>query len=120
MQELAAGEQVALWFRKIELLNLIGNVAPLIGLAGTVWGMIQAFFATANLPTGANKAEYLAKGIYVALVTTFAGLAVLAPAAMPALAAALPAVVRSTNHGLRFSASGSISRSRLRSSSVLS
>ena len=44
--------------------------------------MIQAFFATANLPTGANKAEYLAQGIYVALVTTFAGLAVAIPAAV--------------------------------------
>ena len=44
--------------------------------------MIQAFFATANLPTGANKAEHLAEGIYVALVTTFAGLSVAIPAAI--------------------------------------
>ena len=47
-----------------------------LGLLGTVWGMILAFFATANLPTGANKVQALADGIYQALVTTLAGLAV--------------------------------------------
>lgn len=44
--------------------------------------MIQAFFATANLPVGANKAESLAEGIYTALVTTAGGLVVAIPAAM--------------------------------------
>jgi biopolymer transport protein ExbB len=44
--------------------------------------MIAAFFATANLPVGANKAESLAEGIYFALVTTAAGLVVAIPAAM--------------------------------------
>ena len=44
--------------------------------------MFGPFFHTANLPTGANKAEFLANGIYVALVTTFAGLAVAIPAAV--------------------------------------
>ena len=41
--ELAASEESAKWFRKIEILNVIGNLGPLIGLAGTVWGMILAF-----------------------------------------------------------------------------
>ena len=69
-------------YTNVRWLSLSAGVAPLMGLLGTVWGMIQAFFATANLPTGANKAEYLAQGIYVALVTTFAGLAVAIPAAV--------------------------------------
>ncbi len=69
-------------YTNVRWLSLAAGVAPLLGLLGTVWGMIQAFFATANLPTGANKAEYLAQGIYVALVTTFAGLAVAIPAAI--------------------------------------
>ena len=56
----------------------------MMGLLGTVLGMIKAFFATASLPTGANKAEALAEGIYEALVTTAAGLCVAIPAAIAA------------------------------------
>ncbi len=67
-------------YTNVRWLSLAAGVTPLLGLLGTVWGMINAFFVTANLPTGANKAEYLADGIYVALVTTFAGLAVAIPA----------------------------------------
>lgn len=69
-------------YANVRWLGLAAAVSPLLGLLGTVWGMINAFFATANLPTGANKAEALAQGIYVALVTTFAGLAVAIPAAV--------------------------------------
>jgi biopolymer transport protein ExbB len=68
--------------RNVRTLNLAATVTPLLGLLGTVWGMIQAFFVTANMPVGANKAEALAEGIYVALVTTFTGLAVAIPAAL--------------------------------------
>ncbi|MBN2021782.1 MAG: MotA/TolQ/ExbB proton channel family protein [Pirellulales bacterium] len=69
-------------FANIRWLVLAEGVAPLLGLLGTVWGMILAFFATANLPTGANKAQVLAEGIYQALVTTLAGLTVAIPAAL--------------------------------------
>ena len=69
-------------YRNVRTLNLAAAVTPLMGLLGTVWGMIEAFFATANLPVGANKAESLAEGIYFALVTTAAGLLVAIPAAM--------------------------------------
>ena len=44
--------------------------------------MILAFYTTANLEAGANRAAELAQGIYVALITTFAGLCVAIPAAM--------------------------------------
>jgi biopolymer transport protein ExbB len=44
--------------------------------------MIIAFYTTANLEAGANRAAELAQGIYVALITTFAGLCVAIPAAI--------------------------------------
>jgi len=78
----ANDREAARLYANVRWLGLAAGVSPLLGLLGTVWGMIQAFFATANLPTGANKAEHLANGIYVALVTTFAGLAVAIPAAV--------------------------------------
>jgi len=74
--------EAARLYTNVRWLSLAAGVAPLLGLLGTVWGMIMAFFATANLPIGANKAEALAEGIYTALVTTFAGLAVAIPAAV--------------------------------------
>lgn len=69
-------------YSNVRTLNLAASVTPLLGLLGTVWGMIQAFFVTANMPDASNKGEALAQGIYVALVTTFAGLAVAIPAAV--------------------------------------
>jgi len=53
-----------------------------MGLFGTVWGMIRAFFDTTQLSAGQNKADFLAEGIYVAIVTTLGGLAVAIPAAI--------------------------------------
>ncbi len=69
-------------YGNVRTLNLAAAITPLLGLLGTVWGMIEAFFVNANLPANANKAEMLAGGIYVALVTTAAGLVVAIPAAM--------------------------------------
>ncbi len=74
--------EAARLYANVRWLSLAAAVTPLMGLLGTVWGMIMAFYQTANLPTGANKAEVLADGIYVALVTTFAGLSVAIPAAV--------------------------------------
>lgn len=74
--------EAARLYANVRWLGLAAGVSPLLGLLGTVWGMIQAFSVTANLPTGANKSQALAEGIYVALVTTFAGLAVAIPAAV--------------------------------------
>ena len=36
-------KESARWFRKIDVLSVIGNLGPLVGLAGTVYGMILAF-----------------------------------------------------------------------------
>ncbi len=66
----------------VSWLTLAAAVAPLIGLLGTVWGMIQAFYDTTQLVAGQNKAEVLAQGIYTALVTTLSGLVIAIPAAV--------------------------------------
>jgi len=74
--------EAAKLYRNVRPIELQISVAPLLGLLGTVQGMIMAFFQTANLGNAPNIAEKLAQGIYVALVTTFAGLCVAIPAAV--------------------------------------
>jgi biopolymer transport protein ExbB len=76
--ELAASEQVAAWFRRIEPLNIIGNLGPLIGLAGTVWGMIIAFTTLGEAGGQANPAT-LSLGISKALFHTLLGLCLAIP-----------------------------------------
>lgn len=74
----ASREQAARLFRKIEYLSVIGTLAPMLGLLGTVWGMILAFL---EFESKANpQVAELAPGIYKALVTTLMGLAVAVPA----------------------------------------
>ena len=68
--------------RRIEWLSIIGSVAPMIGLFGTVWGMINAFTGIVQAGGQPEPAD-LAGGISTALVTTWWGLVV----AIPALAA---------------------------------
>lgn len=74
----AAAEQSARLFRKIEYLSVIGNLAPMVGLLGTVTGMIFAFQQVASTQGAAGAAD-LAEGIYQALVTTVGGLIVAIP-----------------------------------------
>lgn len=62
-------------------LALSAQVTPMLGLLGTVQGMILAFFKISTLPPGVSRAQELAASIYMALVTTFAGLCVAIPAA---------------------------------------
>jgi biopolymer transport protein ExbB len=78
----ALAEQSARLLRKIEYLSVIGNIAPMVGLLGTVTGMIFAFQRVAATQGAAGAGE-LAEGIYQALVTTVGGLLV----AIPSLAA---------------------------------
>jgi biopolymer transport protein ExbB len=74
----ATAEQSARLFRKIEYLSVIGNIAPMVGLLGTVTGMIFAFQRVA-VTQGSAGAGDLAEGIYQALVTTVGGLIVAIP-----------------------------------------
>src|SRR5207253_7102619 len=74
--------QTANQFRSIEHLNVIGNLGPLLGLLGTVLGMIEAFQAMNAAGGQANPAD-LAGGISKALAHTMLGLIL----AVPCLAA---------------------------------
>src|SRR4051794_34099767 len=73
------GERIANVLRKyLRVLNGVSTVSPLLGLLGTVWGMIQAFNVIASSPA-MGRAEMLAGGISVALITTATGLLVAIP-----------------------------------------
>jgi len=63
----------------LHILELIGRLAPLIGLLGTVLGMVEAFRQVAS-SKGAVDPSLLAGGIWEALITTVAGLFVAIPA----------------------------------------
>lgn len=76
--ELAASEESAKWFRKIEVLNVIGNLGPLVGLAGTVWGMILAFTTLGQAGGQAGPSD-LSLGISKALFHTLLGLCLAIP-----------------------------------------
>jgi biopolymer transport protein ExbB len=76
--EMAASEECARWFRKIEPLNIVGNLGPLLGLAGTVWGMIIAFTSLGEGGGQANPGT-LALGISKALFHTLLGLLLAVP-----------------------------------------
>ena len=63
--------------RSLRPLSVIATIAPLLGLLGTVYGMISAFGAASA--QGVGKGDALAVGIYEALVTTAAGLTLAIP-----------------------------------------
>ena len=77
--EQRAEELVLLRFRSLEWLNILGQVSPMIGLFGTVYGMIVAFQTIASTGGSADPVM-LAGGIGTALVTTFWGLLIAIPA----------------------------------------
>ena len=71
-------EQVTLLERFMWILKITATVTPLVGLLGTVMGMIKAFNVKAA--QGVGNPEMLAGGISMALITTAAGLSVAIPA----------------------------------------
>jgi biopolymer transport protein ExbB len=77
--EEAASREVGGLSKALEPLLVVHLLAPLLGLLGTVWGMIVAFGQIA-LSDGLGRPELLADGIQQALVTTAAGLTVAIPA----------------------------------------
>jgi len=75
-----AGDRVADGLKRfLRVFHAISNVAPLIGLLGTVLGMISAFESMSDNAVGGNP-ESLAAGISEALITTAGGLLVAIPA----------------------------------------
>ncbi len=77
-----AAREVARLEKHLSHLEVVAQVAPLVGILGTVWGMVTAFGGVAGgLAAGVGvDGERLTGGIAQALVTTGAGLAVAIPA----------------------------------------
>lgn len=82
IQEAMEGEgqrgAAALW-QRISWLNNVGMIAPLMGLLGTVWGMIQAFGSIA-LDDAEVRGLRMAESVSQAMITTAAGLLIAIPA----------------------------------------
>jgi len=76
--EEAGEDQTGKLYRRTEVLNVIGVIAPMLGLTGTVLGMIEAFTTIAALE-GMARPQELAGGIGQALITTLLGLLVAIP-----------------------------------------
>jgi biopolymer transport protein ExbB len=76
--EISLSEQRLLLERNLSTLGTMGNIAPLIGLLGTVWGIMRAFNDMAH--TGSAGPSVVAAGVAEALLTTAAGLVVAVPA----------------------------------------
>ncbi|MBK9039749.1 MAG: MotA/TolQ/ExbB proton channel family protein [Bdellovibrionales bacterium] len=78
MEEVLSSENAKLE-KRTSLLSMIGNVSTLIGLLGTITGMIKSFSAV-SLANGAEKATILSTGISEAMNCTAYGLVVAIPA----------------------------------------
>ena len=75
----AADNEAVRLHQKISWLALLGNIGPMCGLLGTVWGMIQAFSSIALDPAQV-KGMTMAYSVSKAMITTAAGLMLAIPA----------------------------------------
>jgi biopolymer transport protein ExbB len=78
--QIALSEQKMLLDRNLGILGTMAAVSPLIGLLGTVWGIMRAFHDMARI--GSAAPSVVASGVAEALVTTAAGLVIAVPALM--------------------------------------
>src|SRR5437016_3433267 len=78
--QIALSEQRLLLERNLSWIGTMGNTAPLIGLLGTVWGIMRAFHDMAR--TGSAGPSVVAAGVAEALFTTAAGLLIAVPAVL--------------------------------------
>jgi biopolymer transport protein ExbB len=77
---LDAGERASNGLRKyVRVFNAVSTITPLMGLLGTVFGMIRAF-NDISTSDAMGRPEFLARGISEALITTAAGLSIAIPA----------------------------------------
>lgn len=76
--EIAASNACSRWTRPLDMLRIIGELGPLIGLAGTVWGMILAFVRLGQAGGSAGPTD-LSLGISKALFHTLLGLVLAVP-----------------------------------------
>ena len=70
------GRQAGLLWQRLQYLMDIAVIAPMVGLLGTVWGMMVSFSGLESGVSMINKADTLANGVSQAMYTTFGGLIV--------------------------------------------
>jgi biopolymer transport protein ExbB len=73
----SANQEIPILEGNLSTLSTVGNITPLLGLLGTVFGMVKAFNVIAIM--GVGKPEALAGGISEALLTTAFGLSIAIP-----------------------------------------
>ena len=73
MEEEGARQASTLW-QRLQFLMDIAVISPMVGLLGTVWGLMVSFGGIENGADFAKKAETMASGISQAIYTTFGGL----------------------------------------------
>jgi len=78
--QVALSQQKLLLEKNLNVLGTMAAIAPLLGLLGTVWGIMRAFHDMARV--GSAAPSVVAAGVAEALVTTAAGLVVAVPALM--------------------------------------
>lgn len=81
--EIAGANACGRWTRPVEVLKTIGELGPLVGLAGTVWGMILAFVRLGEQGGSAGPTD-LSLGISKALFHTLLGLVLAVPCILAA------------------------------------
>ncbi len=77
---LASEEQVVMMESRISYLATIGTLGPMIGLVGTIWGMIHSFQEISSAGGTQPRADQVAAGISTALFITLEGVALSVPA----------------------------------------
>ena len=75
MEEEGARQTSLLWGR-LQYLMDVASIAPMVGLLGTVWGMMVSFLALDTQLAMANKVSNLTSGVSQAMFTTFGGLVI--------------------------------------------
>lgn len=96
----AGAREIVKLRRYSRVLSVIAAIAPLLGLLGTIFGMIEAFQTVATSGEALGRTELLAKGIYEAMITTAGGLLVAIPTLMMFhyLSAKVEALVADMDH----------------------
>lgn len=73
------GRQAGYLWQRIQYLLDVSTIAPMVGLLGTVWGMMISFSGLESGVNLINKADTLASGVSQAMYTTFGGLIIAIP-----------------------------------------
>jgi biopolymer transport protein ExbB len=75
----AGGREMTRMQRNNKVLSSVASIAPLLGLLGTVTGLMRSFMTVATNSEALGRTELLAAGIYEALVATAVGLSIAIP-----------------------------------------